>query len=288
MAKPPFQPAELPDHPGMEAVIRFLQDLLEHYRLDQTYNARDILDTISQPEAPSVPGTIDEIQIAFLKTSGLEIIEGLDRKRIANRQKFNNAIEALFADHDPASRAFYANISRLLRQFRLNGTYEVRDVIATGFSLGVKSIEAGHLIENPLAWMRTTCLNVIRDLRKKQDKAENPKIDGELWEPGDGVFSSLMVQEDRQALKRAMATLTPEERQILCARFINQWSWKQVSQFLSKDSPLPIGTVRQRGARTIVKLRKAYESVRDSIKLEDATFDLEEFREYHPADEDTN
>jgi RNA polymerase sigma factor (sigma-70 family) len=142
-----------------------------------------------------------------------------------------------------------------------------------------------------LAWLRTTCLNVIRDLRKKQDKSDNPKIDGDLWDYGDVVFSHLMQQEDIQAIQQAMATLSQEEREILCARFVNQWSWEKVSQFLSasSDSPLLTGTVRQRGSRATAKLRQAFELVRDSVKLGDTIdYDTKESRDRDDQAESAN
>jgi RNA polymerase sigma factor (sigma-70 family) len=281
--KPPcLQHVDLLEHSGLETLTVFLQDSLTLYRLDKAYKPEDILKKIIlYGESQASPGSIDEIQIAFLKTSGLEVIEELDRKRTANRQKFDSAIKDLFADGERVNRSFYANIARLLRQFRLSGTYEVREIIATAYALGVKRIESGNLIDIPLAWLCTTCLNVIRDLRKKQDKSDNPKIDGDLWDYGDFVFSQLMQQEDIQAIQQAMATLSQEEREILCARFVNQWSWEEVSQFLSasSDSPLLTGTVRQRGSRATTKLRQAFESVRDSVKLDDTIdYDTKESR----------
>jgi len=268
-----LQHFNLSDDSGMEAVIAFLQDLLKNYRLDQTYQPRDILEIAVLGQSQASPGSIDEIQTALLKTLGAEIITKLDQERTANRQKFDSAIEVLFADHDSVSHSFHASIARLLRQFCLSGTYDERDIVSTAYALGVKRIESGKLIDTPRAWLRTTCFNVIRDFRKKQNNIDKPKIDGELWGHGDIVLDDLMQQEDIQALQLAMTTLSQEERDILCARFINQWSWEQVSHFLSasSDSPLHTGTVRQRGARSISKLRRAFELVRDSVKLDDTT-----------------
>lgn len=264
----------MPCHPkdyNLSVVEAFLLKSLKQYKLEKSHQPGDILvKLLMLGEEQASPGTIDEIQVALLKTAGLEIIKKLDRERTVNKQKFTEAIQLLFNDNDPTVRPFYAGVIRLLHQFRLYGTYEAREIIAEAFIRGIKQIESGKLIETPLAWLRTTCLNVIRDFRREQDRAERPKLDPTSWEGGDQVLAELMLQEDLESIALAAQKLTPEEQALLYERVCKEQSWQEVSESISTDeSPVSCGTVRQRGSRALKKLRQHYDDIRDVVKLPD-------------------
>lgn len=260
-----------PESPRLHPVKVFLQQSLKKYKLDSRYKPDDILERISIPqEEQSQRGTIDEIKVAFLKTAGLEIIERLDRERTVNKQNFIQAVKPLFKDGDPTARSLYAGVAHMLYQFRLSQTYEVREVITEAVIRGLSRIESGELIHTPLAWLRKTCFNVIRDLRRKQDRVENPRLDPTAYEPGDTVFCEMLLQEESETIRQAMAKLTPEEQKLVCARVLKELTWQQISESLSSDEcSVSDGTARQRGSRAFKKLRQHYDAIRDGIKLDD-------------------
>jgi RNA polymerase sigma factor (sigma-70 family) len=260
------------ESPRLHPVKVLLQQSLEEHKLDGRYKPDDILiKVMMQQEEQSKPGTIDEIEVAWLKTAGLEAIKKIDRERAANKRNFIKEVKPLFRDGNPSAHRFYAGIAHKLYQFRLSQTYEVREIITEAVIRGLDLIESGEMIGIPLAWLRTTCFNVIRDLRRKQDRAENPKLDPTACEPGDAVFAEILLQEDLAAMKLAMTKLTPDEQQLLHDKILKELTWQQISESLSLsgESPVSHGTTRQRGSRAIKKLRQYYEAIRDDVKLTD-------------------
>lgn len=264
-----------PENSGLEALKEFLQDSLVQYGFDKSFRPDDIIAIATmQRGEQACPGSVVEIQLAWLKTTSLEIIQALDRERVENKRKFNAVAQVLFDHTNPSAHPFLASQAQKLRQFRLSGTYEVREIVTEAYLRGIKQIDSGTFIEIPLAWLRGTCLNIIRDLRRKQDRAERPRIDQTPWEPGDVVFSKLMLKEDLRSIEIAAENLTPEEKQLLYNRICKGLSWQQISELTStSEQPLSPGTARQRGHRALKKLRQCYDSIRDTVKITDDSAD---------------
>lgn len=263
-------------HPDIENFQSFIQQALEQHQLTETFGVDHIVAiAYSRTEEKSVPTSIAEIQWAWLKTTCLEIIKELSQQRI-NRQQFDTAVKALFDGGNPDARSFCANVARTLRQFRLSGAYDVREIIAEAYARGVKRIEAGQTIEIPLAWLRTTCLNVIREFRQKQNKADKPRIDSDGFDQGDRVFTDLMQAEDRKAIRLALMQLNRDEIKLLCSRVLDQQSWQEIGESLSDAEGITLNAnaTRQRGYRVLQKLRHHYDSIRQEVQItqEDVEF----------------
>lgn len=244
------------------------ESLLQHglhgeYTIDQVncYIAQDCQVFQAASESP-------EVKIALLKTVCLEILEtlqqnsNLEKKR--NRQEFDAAIKVLFDGKSRDAQIFCASITRQLRQFRLGKTYDAKEIVAEAYTRGVRKIEAGETINNPLGWLRIACLNVIREFQRKQISLNKPKLDKDPWSPGGIVFSQLILQEDFLAIQKAVEELSPEEQQLLYLR-IEGLSWKSVGEQM--PDPLREGTARQRGARIFEKLERMYAEIREDIQL---------------------
>jgi DNA-directed RNA polymerase specialized sigma24 family protein len=257
------------ENPGVRALKEFLYTSLVQYGFDKAYQPDDILNKAIVRREQASPGSVVEIQIALLKTASLEILQELDLERAANKHNFNIAVQALFDDSNPDASPFCAGVSQMLYRFRLSQTYLAREIITEAYVLGIEKIESGTFIQIPLAWLRKTCFNVIRDLRRQQDKAENPKLDPTLCEPGDAVFSTLIVQEDWKALRLAVERLTPAEQRLLYIRICEGVSWQTVSGLTLTigEEPLSAGTARQRGSRALKKLRQHYDLLRDTVEM---------------------
>lgn len=264
----PFQLVYDQEHPTLESFRLFLRTCLQKSNLDHLHDAEDIMkkayglyfDAGEQSEALT-------IQLAWMKTSCLEVIQ--DIKQTENRKQFNHAIQELFDSDSPESLTFCASVARTLRQYRLSGTYEPKEIIAEAYARGVLKIEQGEIIQIPLAWLRRTCLNVIRDLQRKQTKSDKPKLDSDAYSPGGVAIEQLIWQEDLTAIRAAFEQLNPEEQKILHARIFQGLSWQEIGeseQFFNQDGlPLKPGTARQRGARAIQKLRERYKQMRDEL-----------------------
>lgn len=261
--------SEFPDIGSFELWVK---DNLKETQLDRKHSLNEIVDKISQNcKILEAVESSKEVQIALLKTAFLDVLKDLRKETSSekedNRQKFDLAVQALFDDKNPDALSFCASVHRLLLQFRLSDTYEAREIIAEAYTRGIRKIEEGVVIDVPLAWLRRTCLNVIREFKKEQERSASPKFDQFPWVPGDLEISRLVVQEDLYTIQVAMQQLSPEEQLLLSKRVFQRLSWQEIGETLcNKDgSSLKAGTARQRGSRALKKLRLIYERIRKDI-----------------------
>ncbi|MEM6866909.1 MAG: hypothetical protein AAF528_00795 [Cyanobacteria bacterium P01_C01_bin.121] len=262
-----------------EEFDNWIEDVLIRYEVDEKYTAELIRIFISQNcDVFQAASETSEVEVALLKTACLEIIDVIKRNskssKERNRQKFDRAIKPLFDGTDKNASNFLASVTRQLYQFGLGRTYDAREIISEAYTRGVKSIdESGKTIHNPLGWLRKTSLHVIREFKREQQRADNPKIDRLPWSPGDIVFSELMLEEDCLTIQAAIQQLSADEQAILSQRIIENLSWKEIGRNLldSEGKPLKEGTARQRGARSLNKLRQLYEDLREDVQMPDGS-----------------
>lgn len=258
------------EYPDIGSFEQFVQESLVQHQLDRDHTVEGIIKRACERYKPTKSKKpIVKIHLAWLKTVSLEII--LELSQLKNRQKFDAAVQALFDDTDPDSLSFCASVTRMLRQLRLSGTYDAKEVISEAYTRGVKKITSGDRIDVPLAWLRGTCLRVTRELKYKQQRSDNPKFDPEDCMTENLVFSNLMLQEDLWALQLALQQLSLEEYRLLDARIFQCLSWEEVGELVLNPNNLPLspGTARQRGSRALKKLRQNYHKIREKVKLSD-------------------
>lgn len=254
------------------ALKHFVCENLDIYALSAIYTPEEIITKIYDRSDETIDiNTPDEVHSAWFKTTCLILLEELSKQHDPKTQ-FNSVIEKLFKQQNLEARHFWAAVERMLWQFRLRGAYDVKDVIIEAYAVGIKQIEDGVIIKKPLPWLRGACFNIIRDLRRKQDKAENPKLDSEGCTPSDEAWSHLILTEDIKVIRLALQELSMEEQALLQAKYIEDQSWQQISQTLphSEERRLTADATRQRGHRALQKLRQAYEDIREEVKLDDA------------------
>jgi RNA polymerase sigma factor (sigma-70 family) len=261
----PFELVYNEEHPNLESFHFFLQGHLEEYNLDRDNDAHSVMKKAYRLYANfDVSDEVVEVQLAWMKTYCMEVIKGL--KQTENRKFFDHAVGALFDSSNPEALDFCASITRLLKQFRLGGTYDAKEIISEAYARSVVRIEEGVLIEIPLAWLRSTCFNVIRDFHRKQTKSDNPRLDGEPYSLGGIAIDAMQLSEDLKALRLAFEKLSPEEQNILHARIVQELSWQEIAD-RTEPCPIKLGTVRQRGSRARLKLRQHYELIRNDVRL---------------------
>lgn len=250
---------------------KFVYQSLKKYNLSGIYTAEDIITRIyARSDGAITLNTPDEVHFAWFKTACLELLEELSQQ-YENKHKFNTAVQTLFELQNPETRSLWASVERMLWQYRLRSAYDVKDVVIEAYSIGIKQIEEGAIIGRPLPWIRGACFNIIRELRRKQDKAENPKLDSEGCTASDEAWSHLVLTEDIKVIRLALKELSLEEQALLRAKYIEDQSWQQISETLptSEERRLSANAARQRGHRALQKLRQAYEDIREEVKLND-------------------
>ena len=263
---------------NIEEFNTWIEDSLTRHEVDDKYTLALITTCISQDcNVFQAASQSSEVEVALLKTTFLEIINAIKRNsrsdKERNRRKFDRAIQSLFDGSDENASIFFASITRQLYQFGLGRTYDAREIIAEAYTRGVKSIHSGRNIHNPLGWLRRTSLNVIREFKREQVRSDNPKIEQLPLSPGGIVFSELMLEEDFLTIQTAVQQLSTEEQVLLSQRVIEDLSWKEIGRNIldSEGKPLKEGTARQRGARSLNKLRQLYEGLREDIQMPDAS-----------------
>lgn len=264
----PFQLVYNQEHPNLKSFHLFLQDYIDEQNLAQCHDAYSVMKKAYALYADfEASDEVVEIHLAWMKTHCMAVIKAI--KQTENRKQFDYAVEALFDGNNPESITFCSSITRTLRQYRLSGTYDAKDIISEAYARSVVKIEGGTLIEIPLAWLRRTCLNVIREFKKKQTKADKPKLDGDAVSLGNEAIEQLLLDEDLQAIRLAFKNLSLEDQNILHVRIFQGLSWQEIGDRLAKPSALPVrpGTARQRGSRALIRLRQHYELIRKDVRL---------------------
>jgi len=254
------------EHPNLDSFKLYLQGYLKEHQLDKDNDASGIIQRACRlyAEDGAPAHEVIEIQLALLKTYCMEVIKTL--KQTENRKHFDRAVQALFDSHNPEALTFCASITRLLRQYRLSGTYTAKEIIAEAYARSIIKIEEGVFIQIPLAWLRRTCLNVIRDFKRAQTKIDKPKIDGEAYSLGSLAIDQIVLSEDLKSIRLAFEQLSLEDQKILQARIFRGLSWQEIGERL-EDEPIKPGTARQRGSRALIRLRQHYELIRNTVQL---------------------
>ena len=184
-----------------------------------------------------------------------------------SRKKFDLAVQALLDSDSPDTHSLYVFIKITLGQFRLSKAYEVKDIIIEAYTRGIKKLQSGEAINIPLAWIRRTAYNVIRELRREADKIGYLDLDCVPVQNEINPLSKIEFNGDLKAMKIAFNKLTLEEQNILRLRVIDQLSWQEVGKCLVivKEPVQSEGNLRQRGYRTLKKLRKIYDRLREDM-----------------------
>ena len=151
-----------------------------------------------------------------------------------------------------------------LRQFNLQSNHQASDVIREVYKIASRKILDGEQVNNLEAWTKQIALYIIKDFSKKE--INRKKQIGRLIEKGfysDDRSNHLIIENEEldpiktKCLNDALDSLSEEEKHILNLRIQAEYSWKKIA------SELGISTenARQRGNRTLKKLRKTFFSI---------------------------
>lgn len=178
-----------------------------------------------------------------------------------SQQQFDAAITELITSNAPNCLATLGFIRSKIKQFHLD--CDVFAVVNECYLRGAKLTETGQEIYRPLAWIRATAYNVIREMARQQKriKADSPSLEMYLAET-EIETTSEATQADWQLLKTAFAELRPDEQAVLKLRWLDELPWRDVAKALSQDGKqVELETVRKRGQRAFKRLRTVYEAM---------------------------
>lgn len=187
---------------------------------------------------------------------------------LSPRQKLDKFFADLLAPNNPDARIVIAYIQKMLYQYGLWKAYDVKDILIEVYARGVRLVETGETIRIPIAWIKRTATNVIREFRREAERVDYYNLDHEPhW--SDDLLLYITFQYDLKAMKKAFERLAPDEQQLLNLRVVDQLSWSAVNQGLvaAGEPESKLEALRQRGLRVLKKLRKLYEEERKNIRF---------------------
>lgn len=131
---------------------------------------------------------------------------------------------------------YYTPIYRYL-YFRIKDKEEASDLTQTVFLKVYKALETIESSKSePLAYFYTVAKNTLIDYRRKKkdvyilDDEDAPEV-ASLDPSAEDVFDN---KEMLRSVERVMEDLTEEQREVVNLRFIQELSYKEISQILGK------------------------------------------------------
>jgi DNA-directed RNA polymerase specialized sigma24 family protein len=203
------------------------------------------------------------------------------KDRETPRERFDIAARAIFDAANPDTQSLFGYVQRLLYQYRLYHSYEVKNILTEVYARGVKKIEGGEEIKIPLAWFRRTSFHVVSEFRREADRVGYCDFEA-IPANEENALLGIMADNDRKAIRIAVKLLTPDERRLLHLRVVKGLPWRDVGRALvmagdAEQEEQAEGTLRQRGYRALSKLRQLYDEVREEIPLDMGSHGESEF-----------
>jgi RNA polymerase sigma factor (sigma-70 family) len=182
-----------------------------------------------------------------------------------SRQEFDAKFAALLNSSSSSGSAF-PTITHYLKIYKLDGFYSSSDILAEAYIRGVKTVESGVSFQNVPAWVRRTCINIIRELSRRH-KRYQLITDSQLANIASTSTSSYELLDSwdeniRNDVRNSFMQIDPQDQEILHLRLILDLSWQEVCEYLQKKGEITsVPSVRKRGQRALMRLRKAYNQI---------------------------
>lgn len=134
---------------------------------------------------------------------------------------------------------------RLVRTVVLLGcpARDAEDVVQSALARCLRSWRRVSRADNPDAYVNRVLVNTLRDARSR-------RWNGELSSDSLPEREAETAHEDGLVVRRALASLSPEHREVLVLRYFADLSERQTADALG----VPPGTVKSRTARAIAAL----------------------------------
>ena len=107
-------------------------------------------------------------------------------------------------------------------------------------------------------------------IRARQERASNLEPVA-VEDPAEGVIDAADLAERRIEVRAALATLPPEQRQVLEMAYYGGKTQVQIAEEIA----IPLGTVKTRTLAAMRKLRRALDRTEHEIETEDPPTDME-------------
>ncbi|MBW4422207.1 MAG: sigma-70 family RNA polymerase sigma factor [Myxacorys californica WJT36-NPBG1] len=148
-----------------------------------------------------------------------------------------------------------------LKQFNLD--YDPTAILSEAYERGWRLFNSGESVEKPIAWLRATSFNIIREKSRKHQReqpCEFEFIERHLGDSYDDFALKENTDEKYARIAIAFRQLDSSDQKILTLRILQDLTWKEVVQdFEAEGENLSETTARQRGKRALNRLKRLYE-----------------------------
>ncbi|MEO0686339.1 MAG: hypothetical protein AAFY76_15200, partial [Cyanobacteria bacterium J06649_11] len=132
-----------------------------------------------------------------------------------SRQAFDAEFETLLFPGSSSAHSMLGFVLRSLSQFNLSQSFTVNEILTEAYVRGVRQIEKGEYIENPIPWIRSTSYNIIREYSRERRRLYQLEEDN-LESPIDCSLAGFKeINEDLEKVLLAFEKLDEEEKEIL-------------------------------------------------------------------------
>jgi RNA polymerase sigma factor (sigma-70 family) len=194
---------------------------------------------------------------------------------LAWRQEFQSRVSRMLLPNHSDGTALLRFLRHWMFSWRIHNV-EAMDVLQEGVKRGLVYIqEKEKPIANPTAWLRGTCLNILRDKVKEAKQGESliSHLNALYSVSEDGLplnsrrcpLANAEFSEQVEQLQKAIYDLSPDDKQLICLRFFEEKTYAQIQKyFQARDGQfIAEAALRQRESRALKRLRNIFFKVYD-------------------------
>jgi RNA polymerase sigma factor (sigma-70 family) len=180
------------------------------------------------------------------------------------QKAFSSAVSKLLLPNNPEGTAFLNFVCHYLYVWNIRDI-DPKDIISEAVFRGLRFIHLNHQpIKVPKAWLRGTCLNVMKD--QVDETVHNDQRSRSLKECSYETESPLTIAERLEFLDKfyeALDRLEPNDKDLVQLRLIEDKSYEQIHYWLKvRDGQAPeIPTIRKRYSRALTHLKDVFSMV---------------------------
>ena len=155
---------------------------------------------------------------------------------------------ALAEIYDRYSPGIYRYAWRLLGDVNL-----AEECAADTFRRFLEALKSGGGPQDHLqAYLYRTAHNWVSDYYRRRPAPALALDNLQIADPAPEPSQAAQAEERREELRRALSSLTPDQRQVLVLKYLEDWSNAEIAQALEK----PVGAVKALRNRGIQALRR--------------------------------
>lgn len=191
-------------------------------------------------------------------------------------------IQEILSDSSPHPYSFISMVQRFLMQYGLARISEPHEIIHMAYERAIAAQAKSVTIHNYKAWLRSTCLNIVREKSRQHRRELSTDPQSHTFERQVSVDYALEQQlglespstrltreQQIQLLLRALAQLMemrPDIGQLMRLRLLYEYDWAKIQHILAESGEVhKAATLRKRASRGKRLLRRIYHQLEEEL-----------------------